>query len=195
MFTGIIETMGKIISVKEKETNKIFTVSSSISSSLKIDQSVAHNGVCLTVIELGDGTHKVEAIAETLSRTNLGSWKENTSVNLERSLLASSRIDGHFVQGHADNTVKLLDINDQKGSWIFTFSIEKKDRFLVVEKGSVAVNGVSLTVADVKKKEFSVAIIPYTYEHTNFNSLKVGEKINVEFDILGKYINRRKELE
>ncbi len=194
MFTGIIETLGKVISISKKGTNKAFTISSTITSELKIDQSVSHNGVCLTVIATKNDAYTVEAIEETLKRSNLGKLKANDTVNLERSMLANGRIDGHFVQGHVDTTAQVLKVENRDGSWLYTFELGKKDRTLVVEKGSVAINGVSLTVSKANKKDFSVAIIPYTYEHTNFNRLKKGDKANIEFDILGKYIQRKLDI-
>ncbi len=190
MFTGIIEAIGTVISAEEKQTNRIFTVASSISDELKVDQSISHNGVCLTVTHAGDGMHTVEAVQETLSRTTLVNWKTGSKINLERSLPASARVDGHFVQGHVDTVTEVTSIEDKKGSWEFTFHLPEEEKFLVVEKGSIAINGVSLTVAKLKKRKFTVAIIPYTFDNTNFSALKKGDMVNIEFDILGKYIRR-----
>jgi len=190
MFTGIIETLGKIEDVKAEGTNLTFTVSSSFSNELKIDQSVAHNGVCLTVVKVLDDKHVVTAVSETLAKTNLGSLKQGDSVNLERCTTYGGRMDGHMVYGHVDTTGKCVSIQDQNGSWLFTFSFEKENRMLIVEKGSIAINGTSLTVFAVEDDTFQVAIIPYTFEHTILKFLKVGDEVNLEFDILGKYVNQ-----
>lgn len=190
MFTGIIEAVGTIVSVEKKGTNRVFTISSSLSAELKIDQSVAHDGVCLTVTQVSGKEYMVEAVKETLSRTTLDRWKAGNKVNLERSMRADTRVDGHFVQGHVDTVTEILSIEDRKGSWEFAFNLPEKDKELIVEKGSIVINGVSLTVAKLKKNKFSVAIIPYTFEHTNFSALIKDDKVNIEFDILGKYIRR-----
>jgi len=190
MFTGIIETLGKIEDVKAEGTNLTFTVSSSFSNELKIDLSVAHNGVCLTVVKVLDDKHVVTAVSETLAKTNLGSLKQGDSVNLERCTTYGGRMDGHMVYGHVDTTGKCVSIQDQNGSWLFTFSFEKENRMLIVEKGSIAINGTSLTVFAVEDDTFQVAIIPYTFEHTILKFLKVGDEVNLEFDILGKYVNQ-----
>lgn len=190
MFTGIIETIGTVISTEEKGANKIFTIASSVSGELKVDQSVSHDGVCLTVTHVSDGMHTVEAVQETISRTTLKEWKPGSKINLERAISANARIDGHFVQGHVDTVTEIVSIEDKKGSWEFTFYLPEKEKLLIVEKGSVAINGVSLTVARLKKRKFSVAIIPYTFDNTNFSALKKGDMVNIEFDILGKYIRR-----
>lgn len=190
MFTGIIETLGQIVSISKSGTNVNFSVSSPITSELRIDQSVAHNGVCLTIvqIDIAKNTHVVTAIDETLNKTNLGTWKVGQKVNLERCLKMGGRLDGHIVQGHVDTTATCKSIDNQEGSYIFTYNLEEDHQGLIVPKGSITINGVSLTVVKVDSKTFSVAIIPYTFEHTHFGSSIVGDKVNVEFDILGKYI-------
>ena len=186
MFTGIIEQIGHITAIKKEGENIHFTVQSSIANELKIDQSVAHNGACLTVVSINDDEYTVTAIHETLEKTNLGEWKVGTKVNLERCMQMNGRLDGHIVQGHVDTTATCTNIEDQNGSWKFTFNYLTEQ--VTVEKGSITVNGVSLTVVDSKDRQFSVCIIPYTYEHTNFHQLKIGDKINLEFDIIGKYV-------
>jgi riboflavin synthase len=186
MFTGIIEQIGHITAIKKEGENIHFTVQSSIANELKIDQSVAHNGACLTVVHVKEDLHVVTAIHETLEKTNLGEWKVGTKVNLERCMQMNGRLDGHIVQGHVDTTATCTKIEDQNGSWKFTFNYLTEQ--VTVEKGSITVNGVSLTVVDSKDRQFSVCIIPYTYEHTNFHQLKIGDKINLEFDIIGKYV-------
>jgi riboflavin synthase len=192
MFTGIIESLGRIESIHYEGNNIVFSVNSSISQELKIDQSVSHDGVCLTVVEIKDDSHTVVAINETLDKTNLKSWKEGAIVNLERAMLAGARLDGHMVQGHVDCIAKCVSIEDQKGSWLFTFQLyDLSNQNLLVQKGSVCINGVSLTLVDPEDGRFSVAIIPYTYENTNFNNLKVDDLVNIEFDIIGKYIQRQ----
>ncbi len=186
MFTGIIEQIGHITAIKKEGENIHFTVQSSIANELKIDQSVAHNGACLTVVHVKEDLHVVTAIHETLEKTNLGDWKVGAKVNLERCMQMNGRLDGHIVQGHVDTTATCTNIEDQNGSWKFTFNYLTEQ--VTVEKGSITVNGVSLTVVDSKDRQFSVCIIPYTYEHTNFHQLKIGDKINLEFDIIGKYV-------
>ena len=186
MFTGIIEQIGHITAIKKEGENIHFTVQSSIANELKIDQSVAHNGACLTVVSINNDEYTVTAIHETLEKTNLGDWKVGTKVNLERCMQMNGRLDGHIVQGHVDTTATCTNIEDQNGSWKFTFNYLTEQ--VTVEKGSITVNGVSLTVVDSKDRQFSVCIIPYTYEHTNFHQLKIGDKINLEFDIIGKYV-------
>ncbi len=188
MFTGIIEALGTVQRVEKEGTNVHFTISSAISNELKIDQSVSHNGVCLTVVALAEGTHTVTAIEETLKRTNLGDWGIGTIVNLERAMSANARLDGHLVQGHVDGIGKCVEVRDVDGSWYFSFEYKPSPEHLLVDKGSICINGVSLTVVAPTANLFSVAIIPYTYEHTNFQSIKVGTTINLEFDIIGKYI-------
>lgn len=190
MFTGIVETMGTVTAVEEKGTNLVFKIDSNISAALRVDQSVAHDGVCLTVEATAGTQHQVTAIAETLEKTCLGTWKPGKKVNLERSLLLTSRLDGHFVQGHADTTAQLEKIRERKGSYELEFSFGRKWASLLIEKGSICINGTSLTVFDVKKQSFRVAIIPYTWQHTNLSMLQPGHPVNIEFDILGKYIQR-----
>jgi riboflavin synthase len=188
MFTGIIETLGTVTAIESNGTNKSFQIESSITHELKIDQSVAHNGVCLTVVNINGNKYTVTAIDETLKRTNLGLLSVGDKINLERCLPANGRLDGHFVQGHVDLTAICTEVTDEDGSWVFKFEYDKSSDQYTVQKGSVCVNGVSLTVVESETGVFSVAIIPYTYEHTNFNSFKVGSKVNIEFDILGKYM-------
>jgi len=186
MFTGIIEQIGVVKSIQKESDNIHFTLEAPFTSELKIDQSVAHNGCCLTVVEISGNEYVVTAIQETLNKTNLGSWNVGTKVNLERCMQMNGRLDGHIVQGHVDTTGTCIAIEDQNGSWKYTFKYESND--LTVEKGSITINGTSLTVVDSKTNEFSVCIIPYTYEHTNFHTLVVGSTVNLEFDIIGKYV-------
>ncbi len=193
MFTGIIEHIGVVRKISTKNKNKTFWIESSISSELKIDQSLSHSGVCLTVEEIKDNTHRVTAIAETLSKTNLGDWKDGDLINLERCLQMNGRLDGHIVQGHVDATGICIDKKEIGGSWEFSFEFPKKFSDLVIEKGSICVNGISLTAFNVKKKTFRVAIIPYTFEHTNIKNVFPDSKVNLEFDIVGKYILRSKK--
>lgn len=188
MFTGIIETVGKIVEIRQDGTNLHFCISSNISDELKVDQSVAHEGVCLTVTAVEAGKHWVTAIEETLRRSTLGQWTVGQAVNLERCMKADGRYDGHIVQGHVDTTAIVASIQAKDGSWLFTFTV--KDTLLIVEKGSICINGTSLTCFDVTDNSFSVAIIPYTYAHTTFSELKAGDKVNIEFDILGKYVQK-----
>lgn len=195
MFTGIIETTGNITAVETSGTNKIFWITSPVSHELKIDQSVSHNGVCLTVEEAEDGAHRVTAIAETLDKTDLGNWQQGDIVNIERCLLINSRLDGHMVQGHVDTTGICTKLVALDGSWEYTFQFPTQFAALLVEKGSVAVNGISLTVFKVSHDHFSVAIIPYTYEHTNMQAVKEGTRVNLEFDIVGKYVLRNAQLQ
>ena len=190
MFTGIIECLGKITDIKINGSNKTFWIESTISELLKIDESISHDGVCLTIEEVKDNSHKVTAIKETLDKTNLDEWNIGDLVNLERSLRMNGRIDGHIVQGHVDTTGICSDKKILKGSTEFTFSYKKKFTSLVIEKGSICVNGVSLTAFNVRKKKFTVAIIPYTLKHTNLSFIKESSKVNIEFDILGKYVQR-----
>ena len=182
--------MGIITHIEEQGTNKTFQVKSPLSSQLKVDQSLSHNGVCLTVEEIKEGMHRVTAIEETLLKTNLVSWQKGDLVNLERCMMLNGRLDGHIVQGHVDQTAVCTNIQDENGSWIFTFEYDASSGNITVEKGSVCVNGISLTVMNSKANSFSVAIIPYTFEHTNLHTIKVGDTINLEFDIIGKYIAR-----
>jgi riboflavin synthase len=189
MFTGIVEACGRVVSLERKQGNLIAELSCPFTSELKIDQSLAHNGVCLTVMEISSDSYKVVAIEETLSKTNLDSLKSNDIVNLERCMLAGGRLDGHIVQGHVDQTGTCIEKKDLNGSWSFKFNYAPSPETLVVKKGSICVNGVSLTVADCGDDWFTVAIIPYTYEHTSFSSLNEGDKVNLEFDIVGKYLS------
>lgn len=190
MFTGIIETLGTIQEIKKENTNVHITMDSSITSELQIDQSVAHNGICLTVVAIKNNSYTVTAIDETIKKTNLGSWKVGDSVNLERAMKLGDRLDGHIVQGHVDQTGTCILAEETNGSWLYSFEYDETLNNITIEKGSITVNGVSLTVVNSKKNEFSVAIIPYTYEHTNFKSFEVGTKINLEFDVIGKYVSR-----
>lgn len=194
MFTGIIENLGTIKEIAVWGTNKTFWVESALSSSFKIDQSVSHDGVCLTVEDVLEKMHKITAVQETLDKTNMNRWQVGTVVNLERSLLPTNRLDGHFVQGHVDTTGTCKKIKDKNGSHEFQFEFPKKFAALVIEKGSICLNGISLTAFDVKKHSFKVAIIPYTFGHTNLQFLKQGDEVNLEFDMLGKYILRKLNL-
>lgn len=188
MFTGIIEDLGEVIKIEAEKSNLHLFVKSKFTSELKIDQSVAHNGVCLTVVDIQEDTYKVTAIAETLAKTNIGSLKVGDIINLERGMLPSTRLDGHIVQGHVDQTGTCVAINDENGSIRFTFSHTTENGNITIEKGSITVNGVSLTVVDSTENQFSVAIIPYTFEHTNFKNIQVGSVVNLEFDVIGKYV-------
>ena len=190
MFTGIIETVGTITEIIPDSTNKSFWVESPISNEFKPDQSINHNGVCMTIEETKTNTHKITAIKETLSKTNLGSWKIGDLINLERSLSLNGKLDGHIVQGHIDTIAKCLQIKERKGSREFEFELPKEFAVLIIEKGSVCINGISLTVFNVKRKSFRVAIIPYTFENTNMKLLKESNLVNVEFDMIGKYVHR-----
>jgi riboflavin synthase len=194
MFTGIIETLGQIKEISTSGSNKIFWIESPLSSSFKVDQSISHNGVCLTVEEISGGRHRVTAVSETLEKTNLNHLHAGASVNLEQSLLPSKRLDGHFVQGHVDTTGVCEKIIDKDGSYEFHFSFPGKFAPLIIEKGSICVNGISLTAYSVKKKSFRVAIIPYTFQNTNLQFLLEGEEVNLEFDMIGKYIVRNASL-
>ena len=190
MFTGIIETLGKVTDLRHEQGNLHITVASSIAQELKIDQSVAHNGVCLTVIALADGTHTVTAIEETLNKTNIGDLKVGEPVNLERCMQMNARLDGHIVQGHVDQTATCINFTELDGSWEYTFEYDAAVGNVTVEKGSICVNGISLTVVNSGPNYFSVAIIPYTYEHTNLHNVRIGTQVNLEFDIIGKYVAR-----
>ncbi|MDB5197613.1 MAG: riboflavin synthase subunit alpha [Flaviaesturariibacter sp.] len=194
MFTGIIEAFGVVKEISNSGTNKTFWLHSALAAELRVDQSLAHDGVCLTVEEVHSDHYRVTAVAETLSKTALNDWKIGTLVNLERSLQPSSRLDGHFVQGHVDTTGICEKIKATDGSWEMTFSFPKAFADLVIEKGSICLNGISLTLFNVKKKRFSVALIPYTWEHTNLKGFQEGDAVNLEFDLIGKYINRRSNL-
>ena len=187
MFTGIVEEIGEVIDVIKEDQNAHFVIKSVISSELKIDQSISHNGVCLTVVEQQEDWHKVTAISETLGITNLNSLKKGDLVNLERCLMVGDRLDGHMVQGHVDSTAKCIKVTEENGSWRYLFEGNSEVKQLVVYKGSICINGVSLTVTKTMNQEIEVAIIPYTYEHTNFQQIQVGDLVNIEFDILGKY--------
>ncbi|MGW8123712.1 riboflavin synthase [Roseivirga echinicomitans] len=190
MFTGIIETTGKITKVEKEGTNVHFSVKSNLSHELKIDQSLSHDGVCLTVVEVKNDTHVVTAIDETLKKTNLDSWQTGVIVNLERCMIANGRFDGHIVQGHVDQIGTVTQVQEQDGSWLFDFEYDPSLGNVTVEKGSICVNGTSLTCFNSEEGSFRVAIIPYTYEHTCFHQLKAGDKVNLEFDIIGKYVKR-----
>jgi riboflavin synthase len=190
MFTGIIETLGKITDLQRDQSNLHITVESTISNELKIDQSVAHNGVCLTVVAVADGKHTVTAIEETLNKTSLGHLKLNEPVNLERCMQMNARLDGHIVQGHVDQTATCIQFKELDGSWEYTFEYDTAQGNVTVEKGSICVNGISLTVVNSQVNSFSVAIIPYTFEHTNLHNVREGSVVNLEFDIIGKYVAR-----
>ena len=194
MFTGIIETMGRVRDIKSSGTNKSFWIESYLTNEIKIDQSLAHNGVCLTVEDVQNGSYQITAIKETLEKTNLNQWGIGSRINLERSLQLSGRLDGHFVQGHVDTSGTLLKKKDLQGSWELIIDVPKKFAPFIIEKGSICLEGISLTVFAVKKSSFKVAIIPYTWQHTNLQFLKGGNTLNVEFDLLGKYINRKLSL-
>jgi len=190
MFTGIIESLGKITNVNVDRGNIDFTIESSISKELKVDQSISHNGVCLTVTELSDNSHTVTAVKETLDKSSLKNFAVNDLVNLERAMKLGERLDGHLVQGHVDGVAKCTDVSVNDGSWIYKFEFNVANEMLLIEKGSVCINGVSLTVFDIEKNTFKVTIIPYTYENTSFKVLKVGDLVNIEFDMIGKYLAR-----
>ncbi|RWU04997.1 riboflavin synthase [Pedobacter chitinilyticus] len=190
MFTGIIETLGTVQNIQHDGGNVHYTVQSAISTELKIDQSVAHNGVCLTVVSLTENTHTVTAIEETLQKSNLGSLKVGAKVNLERCMQMNARLDGHIVQGHVDQTATCILVNELDGSWEYRFKYDATKGNVTVEKGSICVNGISLTVVNSVYDEFSVFIIPYTHEHTNLQEVKQGDSVNLEFDIIGKYVAR-----
>lgn len=190
MFTGIIETIGTIKAIETDGNNRHFEIISSISDELKVDQSVSHDGVCLTVTRVEDGHHWVTAVQETLDRSTLGHCKPGSKINVERCMLNNGRFDGHIVQGHVDTTAKVVAIDEKEGSWEFTFRIAAMDGNVLVEKGSITVNGISLTCYHIGRDSFRVAIIPYTYEHTNMGALEVGQRVNIEFDVIGKYVAR-----
>jgi riboflavin synthase len=190
MFTGIIEQLGVIKSIEKSATNTVFIISSEITKELKVDQSIAHNGVCLTIEAIHENNYQVTAVAETLAKTNAGNWRINDVINLERAMQFNSRMDGHLVQGHVDTVATCLEVKDMNGSWMYRFQFPENFAPLMIEKGSVSINGTSLTAYDVTTNQFSVAIIPYTYNHTNINSLKVGDSVNIEFDMIGKYVAR-----
>lgn len=190
MFTGIIETLGIVEDIQHDLTNIHFYIKSPLGPELKIDQSIAHNGVCLTVVHINEDIHKVTAIEETLLKTNLKTWKKGDFINLERCTQVNGRLDGHIVQGHVDQTAICIEKTNQDGSWIFTFQYDPSQHNITVEKGSITVNGISLTVVNSLKDRFSVAIIPYTLEHTNLKYVHVGVEVNLEFDIIGKYVSK-----
>jgi riboflavin synthase len=190
MFTGIIESLGEVQQLDREGGNLHISINSAITPALKIDQSVAHNGVCLTVVSISGDTYTVTAIEETLQKTNLGELLVGDKINLERAMVLGSRLDGHIVQGHVDQTGKCIAVAEKDGSWFFTFEYDTAHNNVTIEKGSITVDGVSLTVVDSGKNTFSVAIIPYTYEHTRFNTYKVGNTVNLEFDVIGKYVAR-----
>ena len=190
MFTGIIEAFGKVKSINKDQDNLNITISSPISSKLKVDQSVSHNGVCLTVINCDNQKHTITAINETLNKTNLRLIKRNDLINLERAIKLDTKLDGHIVQGHVDQTAKCTSFKKLNGSWIYNFQYNLINKNITIEKGSITINGVSLTVINSKKSSFSVAIIPYTYKNTNFHKIKKGSIVNIEFDIIGKYISK-----
>lgn len=190
MFTGIIEALARVKEVRQDRTNKSFCFESPISNELRVDQSVSHDGVCLTVTKVDGNSHWVTAIDETLSKSTLGLLNVGDEVNLERCMIANGRFDGHVVQGHVDQPGKCISVRDENGSWLFTFEYDPAAGNITVEKGSISINGVSLTCFNSRDNGFSVAIIPYTYEHTNFHQIKAGSKVNLEFDIIGKYVKR-----
>jgi riboflavin synthase len=190
MFTGIIETIGQVAEIIVSGTNKTFWITSPLSHEFKIDQSVSHSGVCLTVEEVKGNRHRVTAIAETLQKSNLEQWQTGDLVNIERCMLMNARLDGHIVQGHVDTTATCIGRKELDGSWEFRFSFPDEFAALVIEKGSISINGISLTIFNVTRSEFSVAIIPYTFEHTNIQKINTGSVVNIEFDMVGKYINR-----
>lgn len=194
MFTGIIETLGTLTQKVKENDNLHLTVASSITNELKIDQSVAHNGICLTVVALNNDEYTVTAIKETIDKTNLGDWEVGDTLNIERAMKLGDRLDGHLVQGHVDQTAVCTAIEEANGSWYFTFEYDPSLENITIEKGSITINGTSLTVVNSKLNSFSVAIIPYTYENTNFNTFKVGTKVNLEFDVVGKYVKRIHDL-
>ena len=194
MFTGIIETLGRIHEIQKDQNNLHITVDSSITHELKIDQSVSHNGICLTVVAIKDSLYTVTAIDETILKTNISDWKTGDIVNLERGMKLGDRLDGHIVQGHVDQTGTCVKIEEANGSWNYTFEYDKNLNNITIEKGSITVNGTSLTVVNSGLNTFSVAIIPYTFDHTNFNTFKIGTIVNLEFDVIGKYVTRLNEL-
>ena len=189
MFTGIIENIALVKEIKKDGDNLIFTFESDLASQLKIDQSISHNGICLTVVNIIDNTYSVVAIKETVLKSSIKNWKVGDKVNLERAMKIGNRLDGHIVQGHVDQVGVCEKISEELGSWYFTFKYEKSDN-ITIEKGSIAINGISLTVVDSQTNKFSVAIIPYTYNHTNFKNLNIGDTVNLEFDMVGKYISK-----
>jgi riboflavin synthase len=190
MFTGIIETLGVIQEIEKDKDNLHITIASSITDELQIDQSVAHNGICLTVVSINKTFYTVTAIGETIKKTTISHWQKGNPINLERAMKLGDRLDGHIVQGHVDQIGTCTTVKETNGSWYYTFKYDESLHNITIEKGSITVNGVSLTVVDSRKNEFSVAIIPYTFEHTNFNTFQVGTKVNLEFDVIGKYVSK-----
>ena len=190
MFTGIVESLGEITNINLDQGNVDFTVKSDISEELKIDQSVSHSGVCLTVVDTDNGSHTVTAVKETLDKSSLKNFKLGDSINLERAMKLGERLDGHMVQGHVDGVAKCLEVNLNQGSWIYKFEFDKSNESLLIEKGSICINGVSLTVFNIVDNKFDVTIIPYTYENTSFKELKKENLVNIEFDMIGKYLSR-----
>ncbi len=190
MFTGIIEKLGEITAIEQENENFNFTIKSDFTSELKIDQSIAHNGVCLTIVNINGDNYTVTAIKETLDKSSMRFLKVGDKINLERAMKLGERLDGHIVQGHVDQTAKCVSILDENGSWLFTFEYDKNAQNITIEKGSITINGISLTVVNSKKNSFSVAIIPYTFEFTNFHTIKIGSVVNLEFDVIGKYVAR-----
>lgn len=190
MFTGIIENTGLVKNIEQNGSNMSFWIESPLFEDLKVDQSLSHNGVCLTIEAINGKMHKVTAIAETLEKTNLGELKKESCVNLERCMQLNGRLDGHIVQGHVDTTAQCIDLTEKNGSWEYVFEIDEKFAGLIIEKGSITLNGISLTIFNITSKSFTVAIIPYTYDHTNINTIKPGYKVNIEFDMIGKYVQR-----
>lgn len=190
MFTGIIESLGRVVALQKIDSNLHITVESVLTNELKIDQSIAHNGVCLTVVAIENNQYTVVAIDETLQKSNLNNWKTGDYVNLERAMKLGNRLDGHIVQGHVDQIGVCKSIENQNGSWIFRFEYDASLKNITIEKGSITINGVSLTVVATAKNQFSVAIIPYTFEHTNFQNFEIGSIVNLEFDVIGKYVAR-----
>ena len=188
MFTGIIEEVGEVVQLKKDKENIHITVKINFCSELRIDQSLAHNGVCLTVVDLDENSYTVTAIKETIDKSNFGDLKIGDKINLERAMVLGDRLDGHIVQGHVDQVAKCTEIKELEGSWFFTFEYDEKLQNLTIEKGSITINGVSLTVVNSEKNSFGVAIIPFTYEHTNFNKIRINDLVNLEFDVIGKYV-------
>ncbi len=195
MFTGIIEETGKITNIEKVGTNLRFWVESPLASQLKIDQSLSHNGVCLTIEEIKDNSYRVTAIAETLKKTNLSKWKQGSLINLERCMTLNGRLDGHIVQGHVDTMAICNKVTEKNGSWEYDLTIDASFASLIIEKGSICLNGISLTIFNVTRNGFTVAIIPYTYEHTNMQQLQENDTVNIEFDMIGKYVNRMHQLQ
>ena len=190
MFTGIIETLGVIQEIEKDKDNLHINIASSITEELQMDQSVSHNGICLTVVSINKTFYTITAIGETINKTTISHWQKGDSVNLERAMKLGDRLDGHIVQGHVDQIGTCTTVKETNGSWYYTFNYDESLHNITIEKGSITVNGVSLTVVDSRKNEFSVAIIPYTFEHTNFNTFQVGTKVNLEFDVIGKYVSK-----